>query len=342
MSRAAIKPEPLAPGDTMGIVSPSWSGGPAYIPRARRGIAMLESLGYKVRIGEHAFNNHGVVSDSAENRVLDLHSMFADDAVSAILCTIGGDHSCHLLPLLNWNLIASHPKIFLGFSDITVLNVAIHTQTDLVTFNGPTLLTDWAEYPTMSEISRDSARRLLTQPVPFGALPSAPDWTDEFLNWETGEDTTRRRKHHQGEGWRWIRTGEATGTLIGGCLESLQHLRGTRFWPDMGGAILFIETSEECRSPDAADAILMDYQNMGVFDQIAGLLLARPYGMDPAATEPFWCVIEKRTEAFAFPVVGNLDIGHTFPLLTLPLGVRARIDGAAGTVGIIESAVTER
>jgi muramoyltetrapeptide carboxypeptidase len=342
MARAVLKPKALIPGDTIGIISPSWFGGASFIPRARRGIAMLESLGYNVRIGEHAFNNHGSVSDSAHNRVLDLHSMFADDAVSAVLCTIGGDHSCHLLPLLDWSLIASHPKVFLGFSDITVLNIAIHTQTGLVTFNGPTLLTDWAEYPSMPEISKVSALRLLTRPVPFGALTPTPKWTDEFLDWETGEDTRRRRKHHQGEGWRWIRSGEATGTLIGGCLESLQHLRGTCFWPDLGGAILFVDTSEECRSPDAADAILMDYQNMGVFNEIAALLVARPYGMEPAARERFWHVIEERTEGFAFPVVGNLDFGHTTPLLTLPIGVRARVDGARGTIKILESAVTER
>lgn len=72
-----------------------------------------------------------------------------------------------------------------------------------------------------------------------------------------------------------------SGPLVGGCRESLQHLRGTPYWPDLHGAILFIETSESCPAPEFADAMLMDYQNMGVFDQIAGLLVARPYGLTP-------------------------------------------------------------
>lgn len=302
---------------------------------------MLESLGFSVRVGKHAFNNRGIASDTAENRVQDLHAMFADDDIAGIICTIGGDHSCHLLPLIDWDLTANHPKVFMGFSDITVLNVAIQSQTGLVTFNGRTLLTDWAENPSMPEFSKDSALRIITEPAPFGALAAAREWTEEFLDWETGEDGTRRRTHRHGEGWHWTRAGEATGQLIGGCLESLQHLRGTRYWPNLKGAILFIETSEACQSPNAADAILMDYQNMGVFDEIAGLLVARPYGINADTTGQFWRVAEERTVPFNFPVVGNLAIGHTSPMATLPLGVNALIDGNARSVQIVESAVTE-
>jgi len=149
----------LKPGDTIGIVSPSWFGGEAFLPRAQRGITQLQRLGFRVRVAEHAFNHHGHVSDSAENRVADLHAMFADPEVAAILATIGGDHSCHLLPLIDWNLIRSNPKIFMGFSDMTVLNVAIWSQTGLVTFNGPALLTDWAEFPEMPAFSSENALR---------------------------------------------------------------------------------------------------------------------------------------------------------------------------------------
>lgn len=334
-----IKPRALRPGDTIGIVSPSWFGGDQFIARARRGIALLESLGYRVRVAEHAFNTHGHISDTAENRVADLHAMFADPEVAAILCTIGGDHSCHLLPLIDWEVICANPKIFMGFSDITVLNNAIRARTGLVTFNGPALLTDWAEYPSMPEISRDMALSILTEPRSFGDLLAASEWTDEFLDWGTGEDLTRRRAHQPSEGWRWIHPGVAEGPLIGGCIESLQHLRSTPWWPDCDGAILILETSEERPSAEKLDGMLMDYENMGVFDRLAGLLVARPYGMSPPEKEAIWEVVRERTERFGFPVVGNLDIGHTTPLLTLPLGCRTRIDGASGRVSIVESAV---
>jgi muramoyltetrapeptide carboxypeptidase LdcA involved in peptidoglycan recycling len=148
--------------------------------------------------------------------------------------------------------------------------------------------------------------------------------------------------HSAAEGWMWRRTGKAAGPLVGGCLESLQHLRGTPYWPDMAGVILFIETSESCLSPQAADAMLMDYENMGVFGQIAGLLVARPYGMSLPQHSDFWQVVEERTRGYCFPVVGNMDFGHTSPQLTLPVGTMAEIDGEARTVAITEAAVSGR
>lgn len=145
----SVIPRRLAPGDTIGIVSPSSYGGEAIRHRVERGVRQLEALGFAVKIAPHALNNVGWVSDTPQHRAADLHAMFADPAVRAIFATIGGDHSCHLLPLLDWELIRANPKIFMGYSDITVLNVAIRTMTGLVTFNGPTLLTEWAEFPEM-------------------------------------------------------------------------------------------------------------------------------------------------------------------------------------------------
>lgn len=337
-----IKAPALAPGDTIGIVSPSWFGGDTFVPRAKRGIAMLEALGFRTRVAPHAFNNRGHVSDIARNRVDDLHAMFEDPDVQAILCTIGGNHSNQLLSLIDWELIRANPKVFMGFSDITVLNIAIHVATGLVTFNGPSLLTDWAEYPQMPEISRESALRTIGNAAPAGPLPAAQGWTDEFLDWESAEDTTRRREYVPSEGWTRLRAGTAAGPLIGGCLESLQHLRGTPWWPRLDGAILFIETSEDCRGPADADALLMDFENMGVFEEISGMLVGRPYGMDAAQREQFLEIVAERTAGYSFPVVADLDIGHTSPLLTLPIGVQARIDGDRHTVVVTEAAVEER
>ena len=96
-----IKPVAIGPGDTIGIVSPSWFGGEPFVPRAERGIAELRRLGFRVEVAPHAFNNRGYVSDAAEHPAEDLHAMFADPDVKMILCTIGGDHACHLLPLLD-------------------------------------------------------------------------------------------------------------------------------------------------------------------------------------------------------------------------------------------------
>ena len=334
-----IKPRALRPGETVGIVSPSWFGGPSFERRLERGIRQIEALGFRTRIGAHARRNAGWVSASAEERASDLHDMFGDPEVRAIIATIGGDHACQLLPFLDWDLIRANPKVFMGFSDITVLNVAIWTETGMITFNGPSVMTDWAEYPAMPAYARDSALAAITRPEPAGVLAPASAWTEEFLDWETGEDETRSRRMTPSAGWTWLREGRAEGRLIGGCLESLQHLRGTRWWPDFNDAIFFLETSEERPSPATVDGILSDYENMGVLGQIRGMVVARPYGYTDDDRLRLHEVIRSRTERWAFPVLADVDAGHTSPILTLPIGCRARLGSAGAGLQIMEAAV---
>ena len=329
----------LQPGDTVGIVSPSWGGGARYPHRIERGAAHLRSLGFRVKIAPHALNSIGYVSDTPENRAADIHAMFLDPEVTAIIASIGGDHSCHLLPLLDFDLIAAHPKIFMGYSDITALNVAISAQTGLVTFNGPALMTDFAEYPAMLEYTECYFLKAVCSPAPVGRIDPSDWWTEETLDWGTQADLTRPRAHTPGTGWTWLKPGRAEGVLIGGCIESLQHLRGTRYWPDWTGAILFVETSEERPSPAEVDGILMDYENMGVFNRLAGLLVGRPMRYTNEERQALREVVLARTHRFDFPIIADMDFGHTAPMMTLPIGCRAVIDGDARLFEIVEGAV---
>src|SRR3712207_6462215 len=110
---------------------------------------------------------------------------------------------------------------------------------------------------------------------------------------------------------------------VGGCLESLQHLRGTPYWPDLGQweeAILFFETSEEKPTPSTVDGILMDYENMGVLERIRGLLVGRPYAYTPEERRELREVVLERTRRYGFPVVADMDFGHTSPMFMLPRG----------------------
>ena len=134
----------------------------------------------------------------------------------------------------------------------------------------------------------------------------------------------------------------AEGVLIGGCLESLQHLRGTPYWPDWDGAILFFETSEEVPSPAEVDGILTDYENMGVSSQLRGMLVGRPMGYSAVDNEQLRRAILERTAAYGFPVVTDMDFGHTAPQFTLPVGCRARIDVRRRRFEILEGAVVAR
>jgi muramoyltetrapeptide carboxypeptidase len=334
-----VRPPRLRKGDTVGIVSPSWGGGAEYPHRIERGVEYLESSGFRVRIAPHAMNSVGYVSDTAENRASDIHAMFGDPEVRAIVATIGGDHSCHLLPLLDFDLIREYPKIFMGYSDVTVLNVAIWQMTGLVTFNGPALMVELAEYPEVFEYTEWHMLKVLCSAEPVGRVESSAWWTEELLDWGEKEDLTRARAGEASSGWTWLKGGKAEGVLVGGCLESMQHLRGTPYWPDLDGAILFLETSEEKPEPERVDGILMDYENMSVLERIRGLLFGRPMFYEPEEREQLHEVILERTEGYGFPVVAEMDFGHTSPMFTLPVGCRAAVDADRERFEIVEPAV---
>ena len=127
--------------------------------------------------------------------------------------------------------------------------------------------------------------------------------------------------------------------MIGGCLGSLEHLRGTRFWPEWQDAILFFETSEEAPPPERVDSLLMDYENMGVLRKLRGLIVGRPIRYTEAEKQQLREVILERTRGYVFPIVADMDFGHTAPQFTLPVGCRARIDAESQRFAIIDAAV---
>lgn len=335
-----LKPARLQPGDTLAVVSPSFGAAGLFPHRLEMGLRQAEEMGFKVKVMPHARGVMGAVSGTPQQRADDLHAAFLDPQVKAIIAAIGGNHSNHLLPLLDFDLIRAHPKIFMGYSDITVLNVAIHRRTGLVTFNGPAFITDFAEYPAMFDYARDSFQRTLCAAQAPGQIQPAAAWTDEFLDWAEKKDLQRARRMRPSPGWTWLKPGAAEGWLIGGCIESLEHLRGTAFWPNFEGALLYLETSEEKPTPAQVDSMLMDYENMGVFDRIAGLLVGRPMLYSDEEKQQLREVIVERTRAYHFPIISDMDFGHTAPLFILPNGCRARVDSQARRFEILEAAVS--
>lgn len=336
-----IKPKKLRPNDKIGIISPSWGGGSFFPHRIERGIRYLETHGFDVKIGTHAMNSIGYVSDTAKNRVEDIHSLFLDPEVKAVISSIGGDHSCQLLPLLDFNLIKENPKIFMGFSDISVLNNAIWKMTGMITFNGPAIMTDFGEYPELDEYTSYSVNKTLTNSNPIGEIIPSDWWSEEILDWGVKADLTRARKREISNGWKWLKRGSGKGILIGGCLESMEHLRGTKYWPDMIGSILFLETSEEKPSPAKFDGLLCDYLNMGIFEHIEGLLIGRCFSYTNDETSQIEKILLERLEEYSFPIITRMDFGHTIPQFVLPIGCEAKIDGELKKFSIIESAVID-
>ena len=218
--------------------------------------------------------------------------------------------------------------------------MAIWKKCGLVTFNGPALISDFAEYPEPLAYTVESFARTVQKGGPVGHIAPSSEWTEETLDWREKLDLTRPRRLRESPGWSWLRPGVREGILVGGCIESLQHLRGTPFWPELDGAILFLETSEEAPSPARVDGILMDYENMGVLSNLAGLLFGRPMDYSESDKEALRQVIMERTAGFEFPVISDMDFGHTAPQFILPVGCRARIDSEEESFSILDAAVS--
>jgi muramoyltetrapeptide carboxypeptidase LdcA involved in peptidoglycan recycling len=320
-----VVPAPVKAGDTVAVVSPSWGAVGHWPHRTERGRAYLESLGLKVKLMPNAARNDGWTSASPEERASDLHEAFSDDSVAVVLAGIGGNHSNQLLPLLDFALIASHPKIWQGYSDMTVLHWAFLKHSNLATFYGPALTIGLAEFPEVLPHTDRWLRAAWFHSEPLRFDP-ADEWTEEILDFDKQLDLRRSRALSHSSGWRVLREGEARGPIIGGCLETIcWHLKGSDTWIDPEGCIFFLEMSEEAPSPAHVDAYLTDLEQLGVFDACTGLLFARPMGYSDEDTETLWRVVADRTASAGIPVLANIECGHTDPMITLPLGVPAHL-----------------
>lgn len=331
------KPRRVRPGDTVAVVSPSYGALGQWPHRVERGTAYLESLGLRVRLMPNAARSDAWASAPPEDRAADIHDAFVDEEISVVLCGIGGNHSNQLLPHLDFELIRKHPTIFQGYSDITVLHWAFAAHSGLGTFHGPALVPELGEFPQVFEHTDRYLRAAWFGDQPITYEPS-PVWTDEFLDWDAKEDLRRGRELRASDGWVTIREGVAQGPLFGGCFETIcWHLKGSSAWITPEGAILMVELSEEALPPADVDSYLTDLEQLGVFDAVAALVVARPYGYSAEDSERLWEVVARRTEATGLPVLANVEAGHADPMVTLPFGVAAEVDAGRKTLRLLEA-----
>jgi len=329
------RPAALRAGDTVAIVSPSAGAAADFPERLQRAMTVLERrLGLHAVVMPNASRRRGWVSGSIEERVDDLHAAFSDPAIKGIVCSIGGYHSAQMLGSLDMELIAGNPKVFCGYSDITCLHHALHGGAGFVTFYGPAMLPDFGEWPEPDDFLLTQFRRAVMETEPLGELPTPATFMDEYLDWTL--DRTRPRVRRRAQPLLALRPGVAEGPLLAGCLPVGNLLLGTRWAPAYEGTVLVLETPPDY-GPADADRDLWHLRNAGALASVAGLVVGRPKGLDGRATHELHAVALSATEAYGYPVVANLDAGHTEPMLTLPIGARARIDG--DTVAILEAGV---
>jgi muramoyltetrapeptide carboxypeptidase len=319
-----LRPPALKRGDTVGIYTPSVPL-PSLRPRRfTRGIAELERLGFCVRLAKHARGAQGHRSGTIAERVADLHELFADPEVRCVMSAIGGFNSNSLLEELDYDLIGANPKVFVGYSDVTALHAAIWSRTGLAVVLGPAVMVQFGEFDGVDPYTWSMFERTVTRAEPAGVLEPSSEWTDELLEWDERDDRRRARRPNQGP--RVVREGLAEGPIVAGNCTTLLGLAGTSFWPDLDGAILCIEDDAE-ETPARVDRMLTQLRLLGVYERIAGLALGRfQPGSGFGADAPLDPIVLEATRGHEFPVVADLDFGHTDPMLSLPWGVNALLD----------------
>ena len=322
--KALIKPPALKKGDTVGLVTPA---SPLFethriLIEARE---KMEGLGFRVKFGKNVEAKRGYLAGTIEQRVSDLHDMFKDDSVQAIIAIRGGYGSAQLLPYLDYDLIAANPKILLGYSDITSILNGIHKKTGLVTFHGPVAVSTFTEYTTKYLF------KVLSEPKPAGLIEDAP--------YDSNLQNSNRVWTYRG--------GTGEGRLVGGNLTLLQSLLGTPFEFDGRDALYFFEEVGE--EPYNIDRILWQFKMAGKFEQCRGVVFDKMPSVKPADYKPGFNsslsveeIIDDIFKDYSFPVCVGLSLGHIKEKPTMPLGIRARLDGDAGRIALLEAAVVER
>jgi len=325
-----IFPPLLKKGDMIGIIAPSAGLAAIFPHRLDKAIKFLESEGYKIKEFPCTRKINGWESASAEERAKDIMNAFLDKEVKAIICSIGGNTINKTLKYLDFEKIKDNLKIFVGYSDISVLHYAINKKCGFSTFYGPCAMIQFGEYPKPLEYTLKYFNKAIVEGK-IGKVMSSEQWTDEVLDWGEKKYLERARKLIENKGFEWLREGEASGKIIGGCISSIVHLIGTEYWPDHKDSILFLESSEgddftKGKSLASIDSQLCELEMSGVFKEIKGLIVGRSFGYTDEEKEKFKEIILDNTKDYNFPILYGVDIGHTDPQITVPLGSKVHIN----------------
>jgi muramoyltetrapeptide carboxypeptidase len=305
-----VRPRALRAGDLLGVCAPA---GAVDMDRLQRGVARLEQMGFRVRLGEAVGERHLFTAGTLHRRAADLHALLADDEVAGILCARGGAGAGWLLPHLDLGLLREHHKPLVGYSDITYLHL-VFNRFEQVTFHGPMVAWEFAR----GEIDEGSWKAALEA----GAEPYEAASGDIIA----------------------LGDGEAQGRLLGGCLSILAAAAGTPWAlrPDPDGTILFLEDVDE--KPYRVDRMLLQLRSSGAFEGVRGVVFGDMKGCNPPASANFTLedVIRESLSGLGIPIALGLSSGHVNgPNVTLPLGVRAGLSchGDESRFQVLEASV---
>lgn len=317
--------EKLRPGAHVRVIAPSRSL--SIVSQGVRDIATrrLESLGLRVTLSKRALESDEHASSSIASRLEDLHEAFADTDVDAIFTAIGGYNAIQLLHGINFELIKNNPKILCGFSDISVLSNALYAKTGVVGYCGPHY-SSWGMEEGF-EYSAEMVKHCLFGDAPYELIASKK-WSDDpwFLD-------QHERTFNENPGPEAVNHGIARGTIIGGHVRCLAALQGTALRPSFDNAILFLEEDEEITGP-LFDRLLYSLCHQLDFTRVRGIVIGRFQVNSKISPDDIRAIIKANRLLNHLPVITGVDIGHTTPLATIPIGGECEITADGRTASI--------
>lgn len=315
-----IIPPKLQKGDKVMIIAPS--RGLKLIGQDCRQIAKerFEAMGLTVEFAKNTTDDkwNMLGTGTVAERAADIMQAFSDKSVKAVFTVIGGFNSNQILDYLDYEVIRQNPKIICGFSDITAILNAIHSQTGLEVYYGP----HFSSLGMLKgcEYTLDYLQKILFSDDEFEVVPSE-EWSDDawFIN-------QQEREFIKNEGFWNIHTGSAQGTIVGGNLCTYNLSLGTKYQPHFPkDTILMIE--DDCESyPQAFDRQLQALCHQPDFKNVKGLVIGRFQKDSKIAREMLEFIINNKPELQNIPVLANVDYGHSTPIITIPLGGTAKIE----------------
>ncbi len=325
--------EKLKKGDFIGIFSPSSPITYSCPKRFERAKKYLQDKGFKIvegnLTGKYDFYRAGSIKERAE----ELNNLIRDPEVKCIMSTIGGMNSNSLLPYIDYEAFKKNPKIIIGYSDVTAILLAIYEQTGISTYYGPALVASFGELPPFVDATFKYLKEITMDEIKIPYVFEIPQyWTDEYVNWETQD----RGKEERENRWITIYEGVARGRVIGGNLNTMQGIWGSKYMPEIkDGDILFIEDSlKDAATIERSFSFL---KVNGIFDRISGIILGKHELFDDLKTgkKPYEILLEVLGNK-KLPFIADFDCCHTHPMMTLPIGCEIELDATNKKVSIIE------
>ncbi len=340
-----IKPKKLGKNSTLAVVSPSWGGPGTFPERYLAGKKQLEdAFGVNVIEMPNTLKDANWLYKNPKARTDDLMMAFSDPSIDGIIASIGGDDSIRLLPFLDLNIIKENPKVFMGYSDTTMMHFAC-MKAGISSFYGPSIMAGFAENTGLFDYMKQSVFNTVFSNQTVGEVPKAKEWTVEHLDWSDPRNQLQKRKMQKSDGWSCLQgSGEHSGHLIGGCVDVFPMLIGTDIWPDKNsfdGAILFVETSEEAPDPENIKRIFRNLGVQGILSVLNGVLIGRPGGHVKDLLQYDVAILSVIVEEFGLtelPIITQMDFGHTDPMFVIPYGAKCEINCENKSISINEPA----